>query len=727
MIRVAVAGNPNSGKTTLFNQLTGARARVGNYPGVTVERKEAGARLPSGRAVRLVDLPGCYSLTARSPEEEVAHHVLLGLLGEPKPEIIICVVEAGNLARGLYLVLQLLELERPVVVALSMMDVAEQRGLAIDVPELERRLGCPVVATSARYGKGLGDLLTLLDRTLDTTPRSADAPLRLDPTVYGFGPADRTALTAVSAALLARGERHSFGAALWLLTSNLKEVDAAVGEDMQALLRAERARLGDGDPDRFARRLIQARYDLIDRLLEGVLDRSRERRDRRTERLDRALLHPVFGFAIFGATMFVLFQAVFAWAEPLIGGIEALMAGLAAWLEALIPLDLTRSLVVNGVVAGIGNILVFLPQITLLFLGITVLEESGYMARAAFLLDRFMRRVGLHGKAFIPLMSGFACAVPAIMASRTIESSRDRLVTILVTPFMSCSARLPIYVLVTAAVFATAPPVLGFLSLGGIVITTMYLLGFAAAIGTAWLLKRSMLKAPPPVFLLELPAYQIPQAKEVARRVYERAKVFVTTTGTIILALSMILWAMLTFPRVEMPAPQRAAALAAVADIASAEEQTAALERRERAWALEHSLGGRLGRAIEPLIEPLGFDWRIGIGLVASFAAREVLVSTLGQVYALGADVEPDSPALRDALRADLDPATGTPRFTPLVGVSLLVFFVLALQCLSTFATVKRETNSWKWPLLQLAYMNGLAYAASLAVYQGGRLLGWGT
>ncbi len=375
------------------------------------------------------------------------------------------------------------------------------------------------------------------------------------------------------------------------------------------------------------------------------------------------------------------------------------MSWLAQGVAALVPEGLIRSLLVDGIIAAAGNVLIFLPPIALLFFGITILEESGYMARAAFLLDRFMRKVGLHGKSFIPLMSGFACAVPAIMSARTIESARDRLVVIFVTPFMSCSARLPIYVLAVAAMFSSTPLLFGALSFGGVLITIMYLLGFVAAIFTVWLLKKTVLKAPTPVFLLELPSYQVPDPREVLLRVLERCRAFVVCTGPIILALSVVMWALLTFPRQELG---------------------------EEPAALEHSFAGRIGSAIEPAIEPLGFDWRIGIGLVASFAAREVLVSTLAQVFG-HADPADDAPALSHTLRRAVNPRTGKPVFTPLVGVSLMVFFVLAMQCLSTFATVRRETNSWRWPLLQLAYMNTLAYLASLTVYQLGLSLGLGT
>ncbi len=716
-MRIAVAGNPNSGKTTLFNRLTGARAHVGNYPGVTVERREGQTRLPSGKPGVLVDLPGCYSLTARSAEEEVAHQVLMGAMGGAPPDAIVCVVDATSLARGLYLAVQLCELELPVVVALNMIDLAEAQGLRLDVAALSQRLGCPVVATSGRLGTGLQELLAAVE--------SAKAATALD---YGLQAADRQGIDEVRRELSATGAQASFGHTLWLLTSEAEPLRHAVTPDFLARVTEARRRLDAGEERSFNRRIIAARYQTLDRLLEGVVDAGAQKPHRPTERLDRVLMHPVWGLVVFIAAMFVLFQAVFAWAQPMIDGIEGMMGLLADAAAGAIPLGLTRSLVVNGLIAGVGNILVFLPQIALLFFGLTLLEESGYLARAAFLLDRLMRKVGLHGKAFIPLMSGFACAVPAVMSARTVESRRDRLVTILVTPFMSCSARLPVYILVTAAVFSTSPDVFGFLSVGGLATFAMYVLGFVAAIATAFLLKRSVLRAPSPAFILELPTYKLPLAREVVRRVYERCKVFVTETGAVILALSLVLWALLSFPSQD-PSEAELSARQARLQTMGAEQREAALvelERHDAATRLEGSFAGQLGHAIEPLIAPLGFDWRIGIGLIASFAAREVLVSTLGQVYAIGADVEPDSPALRDSLLADKDPQTGAPRFSPLAGLSLMVFFVLAMQCLSTVAAVKRETNSWRWPLAQLVYMNGLAYVASLRVFQTGKALGFG-
>lgn len=724
-MHVAVAGNPNAGKTTLFNALTGARAHVANYPGVTVEQRVATLQLAGGEQLHITDLPGCYSLVARSPEEQVAHEVLVGRLGRGRPDRIICVVDATQLGRGLYLVQQLLELEMPMVVALNMMDVAEARGIEIDLAALEKRLGVPVIPTDARARRGLDHLLQ----------RLREAPNPIAVRHEDLGPRAEACIEQVQAALHEAGQPGTRGEALWWLTSDLSELKRSVGgvapSVFNVVARArEQLNSGTGDPEAedFNRQLITLRYRRIDEHLQGLITTTRGGKPDLTERIDRVLLHRRWGLAIFAVAMFLLFQAVFAWAEPMIAGVEWLMGALASLLEGGLPQGLVRSLLINGVLAGVGNILVFLPQIALLFFGITLMEESGYMARAAVLLDSLMRRVGLHGKSFVPLMSSFACAVPGVMAARTVESARDRLVTMMVAPFMSCSARLPVYTLVVAAVFSTAAPFYG-LSIGGLVMVAMYLLGFVAAIATAALLKRSVLRGATPALLIELPSYRLPLPREVLRRVVDRCRVFVTQTGTIILAISLLLWGMLTFPQQGLPAHELQARQGEIAQLSDPGERGTALaelQQLDRSTQLRNSVGGRIGRAIEPIIAPLGFDWRIGIGLVASFAAREVLVSTLGQVYALDADVEPDSPALRDALLADKDPRTGQPRFTPLVGLSLMVFFVLAMQCMSTFATVRRETNSWRWPLAQLMYMNTLAFFASLLTYQVGTALGLG-
>jgi len=702
-LRVALAGNPNTGKTSLFNALTGSRAKVGNYPGITVESREGGMTTPAGTAITLVDIPGCYSLTARSMEEEVAHDILIGALGGAGADVIVVVADAANLARNLYLVLQLAELGRPTLLALNMMDVAEAAGVSIDIAGLEKSLGMPVAPIVAPEGRGVPELIGRLDELLANPVTSTLSP--------ALSEADQAPVTALRALLEERGVEASEGQALWLLTSNERHT-ARYPDLQEKILETRRTLAIPGDPGRpadFARRVIMARYDRIDAVFATCVTVTAPPGESRTERLDRVLTHRVWGMGLFVLAMMVLFQAVFTWAEPLIGGIEEAMAWFAGVVGSALPAGVLREMIVDGLIAGVGNILVFLPQILLLFLGVALMEESGYMARVALLLDSVMRRVGLHGKAFVPLLSSFACAIPGIMAARTIETTRDRLVTIMVAPLMSCSARLPVYTLVIAAVFPSNDTVFGVLSLGGLIVTAMYFLGIAAALGMAYIFKRTLLKAPTPALILELPEYQRPQLRTVLLTMYRRGKVFVTQTGTVILALSVILWAAMSYPRPSF-----------------SPEQAAELDDRAQAQIrLRDSVAGTVGRAIEPIIEPLGFDWKIGIGLVGSFAAREVLVSTLGQVYGVGSDVDEESVVLRHALLADKDPQTGKSRFTPLVGLSLMVFFVLAMQCLSTIAVVRRETASWRWPIIMIVYMNVLAWTASLLTYQIGSGLGF--
>jgi ferrous iron transport protein B len=722
-LRIAVAGNPNAGKSTLFNALSGARARVGNYPGITVERREAPVRLLDGTWAQLIDLPGCYSLVARSAEEDVAHRVLMGELGQGAPDRVVCVVDATQLARGLYLALQLLELGLPCVVALNMMDVAAARGISIDAAKLSVELGVPVVPLTARSGVGL----TALRQALGQRCAACPTALTLDLTQGEQAAIDRVA--AAWQALQATGTLpgNPRGHGLWLITSRCSTLAQPLPPALQTAVHDSRGDLDPAEAGAFNRRVIAARYAAIDRILARCQQVGTARAETVSQRIDRIVLNPLLGPVLLVAAMLGLFQAVFAWAAPLVAAVGAGMGLLADTAGQWLPEGYFRELVVHGILAGINSVLSFVPQIALLFFGLAILEESGYLARAAFLLDRLMRRVGLQGKAFVPLMSSFGCAVPGIMAARTLECSRDRLVTILVAPFMSCSARLPVYTLVVGAAFAGAPPLWGAVSVGALVVLAMYGLGFVAAVGTAAVLKRSVLKSAPTAMLMELPAYRMPELRAVVRQVAERARLFVQGTGRTIVALSMLLWALLTFPQVGLPAAELAARQAQVAALCAAEQPQAQvqLDRDARAYALQHSAAGTLGRTLEPAIAPLGFDWRIGVGLIASFAAREVLVSTLAQIYALDPDTEAGSTSLHDAMRADIDPATGASRFTPLVGLSLMVFYVLALQCLSTVATVRRETGSWRWAVAQLSYMNALAYVASLAVYQSGRALGY--
>lgn len=716
--RIAILGNPNAGKSTLFNALTGLRQKVGNYPGVTVEKKTGTCELPSGARAELIDLPGSYSLHPASPDERIVRDVLLGLQSDtPPPDLIVFVVDATNLDRHLNLALQVIELGRPLVLALNMMDAAREQGLEIDFTALERQFGVPVIGVSAAKGEGLGHLRRLMEREIEPSARHfRQRPAHLQRVL------DRLEARLPRHPRLPERARHDFALALLLDD----------GED-DALARSVPPDVLD-DAHTLARRLdslspgwrsddVAGRFEAIRETLAATVTAKGERRDRRRDSIDRVLTHRVLGPAIFVLLMGAVFQSVFAWALPVMDLIDAAVGAAGRAIEGAMPAGPLRSLLVDGIVSGVGTTLTFVPQIAILFFFLGVLEDTGYMARAAFLMDRIMGRVGLSGRAFIPLLSSFACAIPGIMATRTIDNRRDRITTIVIAPFMSCSARLPVYALLIGAFIPNVW--VGFVTLPGIVLFSMYFLGIVAAIVVAALLKRTVLRGGRPLYVMELPPYRVPSWRSILVTVRERSWLFVKNAGTVILAITVVLWFLASYPRggadVRALETQHAAALAA-----GNQPEANLLERRIAGLSLEQSFAGRVGRFLEPAIEPLGFDWRIGIGLVTSFAAREVMVSTLATVFNLG-DADDEVIPLRQSLRDAIDPATGRKAYTPLVAVSLMVFFVLACQCMSTVAVVRRETNSWRWPLFMLFMMNALAWLASFAVYQGGRALGLGT
>ncbi len=707
---IAIAGNPNSGKTTLFNRLTGLRQRVGNYPGVTVEKKTGELALSPTSRADVIDLPGAYSLVARSRDEAVAFDVITGRRGAP-PDLVLIVLDASNLERNLYFALQVLELGRPAVVALNMIDVADDLGLRIDAAAVERALGVPVVPISAAKNTGIDTLTAALGRALAarTTPA---------PRAWAVDAAGEAVLGELTARL------SSVGEATWLLATVAAARDAGtLGtpddplHDLPALAPVARdvsAKLGNG-ASTLPAAVIEARYQTITALTGAAVSRVRPATPTLTDKVDAILLHRALGPLVLVLVLAVVFQTIFTWAEPLMDLIEGTFGALGALAAAHMAEGPLRELTVNGIIAGVGSVLVFIPQIALLFLLLGLLEDSGYLARAAYMMDRLMARVGLHGRAFVPLLSGFACAIPAIMATRTIESPKDRLVTILVTPLASCSARLPVYALVISALFG-GQTVLGFLHVGTLLLLSMYLLSIVSAVGLAALFKRTLLKSPTPPLVLELPPYKAPRLPDVLRRVGERCWVFVKDAGSIIMATTIVLWALLSYPKAE-PAPALVEKRASIeATVPEGEARDAALAEVDGAVAsaqLQQTWGARAGMAIEPIIEPLGFDWRIGIGLIASLAAREVIVATLGLVFALG-DADAESEALRDVVAKN---------YSPLTGLSLMIFFLFAAQCMSTLAIVRRETGSWRWPAFMFGYMTALAYFASLVTYQVGRLI----
>jgi ferrous iron transport protein B len=687
----AMVGNPNCGKTTLFNALTGLRQKVGNYPGVTVEKKIGITYSQHGRPIQLIDLPGAYSLAARSPDEAVLRDVLLGRREDtPQPDRIICVVDAANLERNLYLVHQLLDLGRPLIVALNMMDMAVTAGMKIDAKALEHSLGVPVIPCEAVHGRGLVELKLAMSRIeLPLARHRWDVPAAVAPAVAEL----QASLTGNDQRppLVARAE------ALLLLT-DFDTVRVAGSKPLSArtheILNQWRQRWSAEKTD-WSGVLIRSRYDAIGQLCTGVILRGRDQGPSTSDRIDAVLCHSVWGWLVFAVIMGVMFFSIFSLAEPPMNWIDEHVAALGAWVKGtMAPGDL-RDLITDGIIGGVGGIVIFLPQILILFFFVGLLESTGYMARAAFIMDRPMSKVGLNGRSFIPLLGAYACAIPAIMATRTIENAKDRLVTILVAPLMSCSARLPVYLLMIATLLPGETVPTG--TKVGLMLL-MYALGTLGVFGFAWLFKRTLVRGSPQHMIMELPAYQPPRFKEILRHMIERGWLFLKNAGTIILAISIVLWFLTTYPKHPDPA-------------ATATEQIA------------HSFAGQAGHLLEPVIKPLGFDWRIGIGLVTSFAAREVFVSSMGVIFGVeGAD--DDTAPLRDALRSAQWPG-GAALFTPLVCLTLMVYYVFAMQCMSTVAVVKRETNSWRWPLFQIGYMTGFAWLICFVIYQSGRALGY--
>lgn len=697
-LRVAIIGNPNTGKTTLFNALTGLRQRVGNFAGVTVDRVEGAFKGPDGRRIAVLDLPGSYSLSAGSPDEQIALDVLQRRNHDGwRPDVVLVVVDSVHLERNLFLAGQVIELGIPVVIALNQFDVAEAEGIQIDVPELIHELGVPIVPTVAKRGEGIEPLKQAI-----LTAAVLPPPVRR----FELPEGAQAALEPVEACLIADGFSPGAAAMEALRVLGVERTDTHLAQvpGLADAVRTATATLKE-QGFRPARLESEVRYAWIAEVVGRTVTRAESDRKSLSDKIDRVALHRFWGPVIFLLLMAIVFQSVFTWAEPLQDAIENGIAAMGGAVGSLLPEGDLRSLIVDGVFAGVGSVLVFLPQITFLFTFIGLLEHSGYMARAAFLMDRVMRSVGLHGKSFIPMLSGYACAVPAIMATRTIEDPKDRLATIMVVPLMSCSARLPVYTLLIGA-FIPATAVLPGLTLQGATMLGMYLLGTVTALVVAAIFKRTLLKGPVRPMILELPPYRWPSFKSLVVSVYQRCKMFVQRAGTVILALSIVLWALATYPR-------------------STPDQSLPVEQQQE-QQLEHSILGRIGHVIEPTVRPLGYDWKIGVSIAASFAAREVFVSTMGTIYGVGGD---DETALTQRLREEKD-ATGKPVYSTLVALSLMVFYVYALMCISTVAITVRETGGgavgWKWASIQFAYMLALAYGAAWLVFEGGKALGFG-
>lgn len=707
-LTVALVGNPNSGKTTLFNALTGLRQKVANYPGVTVEKK-TGEWETETALFRVIDLPGCYSLIARAPDEAIAVDHLYGRGSEPPPDAVVCLVDITNLSRHLYLVGQVIEIGRPVVVALTMVDEAAKIGLTVDCRKLSARLHVPVVEVVAADGIGLDKLAAAVNGALAGTWAAPVRPYRLPPAL-------ETRLKEYSP--------HAEATELQTLFCVAGQHTPACTDKLEKVAHQVRAELGV-DEETVRRFIIEARYAWQRDVTREVVSGEVHPAANWTRRLDNVLLHKFAAPLFLVAVLALVFQSVFTWATVPMNAIGYVTG---TWLPSLTNRILApgplQSLINNGIFAGVGSVVTFLPQILLLYFFLTLLEDSGYMARAAFILDRIMSRVGLSGRSFIPLMSSFACAIPGIMATRTVPHRRDRLATILVAPLMTCSARLVIYTLLIAA-FIPHTRIWGPFGLQGLVLLGLYLLGILGAAGAAALFKRTILRGPTPPLLMELPTYRRPHLRTLALTLLERARIFLVTAGTVIFAVSIVMWALFSYPRsgaVERQFVTERATITAQPDGPARTADLTLLDQRFAAERLRHSAAGYFGRAIQPLLAPLGFDWKIGVGIIGSFAAREVFVSTMGVVYGVGS--ASDDRSLVEKLKADRNSQTGQPVWTPLVAITLLVFYAFALQCISTMAIMRRETNSWKWPAFAFGYMTILAYGAALLTHHiGGRFL----
>ena len=716
----------------MFGALVGVRQRVGNYPGVTVERR-SGHLEYAGRKIEMIDLPGLYSLAPRSRDEMVAVDVLLGRHQEDAPvDMVVCVLDASNLNRNLYLLSQVLELGLPTVVAVNMLDVAEKRGVKIDWSELEKRLGVPVVPTQAVRHMGISDLKAAIHRTIGSQrpPHVNPLPATFQQEVEELGAWFRTECSQSGHPPIPRYlvERLILDAngylAGELFAGGCREIGNRLDESRKRL-EAAGFRIPGIETD--------SRYAWVHELIDGVVSEPEGYIVTWSDRIDHVLTHRVWGTVIFAAVMVVLFQAVFAGAVPFMDVIDSFFAILGEWIGARMAEGALRSLLVDGVIAGVGGVIIFLPQILILFFFIGVLEDCGYMARAAYLMDKFMVRVGLSGKSFIPMISSFACAIPGIMATRVIENERDRITTILVAPLMTCSARLPVYALLIAA-FVPAQPVLGILGLRGLTLFALYVLGIITAIVVALLLKRTLLKGETPPFMIELPSYKRPSLRTVLYRVWERGWLFLKCAGTMILAVSIVVWAALYYPHDVQFVDSQPVLVELQSELAQADpgsETYAALEARfehERSGEFQRqSYLGRAGHLIEPVFRPLGWDWRVSCAVLASFPAREVVVATLGIIFNLGDEVDPESDEGATAFGNELHAATwdGSSQklFTLPVALSILVFFALCAQCAATLAVIRRETNSWRWPLFTFGYMTALAYVGALVTYQVGTWL----
>lgn len=695
--KVALIGNPNTGKSTLFNILTGLNQKTGNFPGVTVDKKTGYSKLNDGRVAEIIDLPGTYSLYPKSKDEIIVFEALADIHNPVHPDLIVFIADASNLKRNLLLYTQVADLKIPIIIALNMMDLADKAGIKIRVNELALKLGVQVIPICARKKFGIDDLkqaiafagkLALQTDTIEIQPLAPDLI------------ADISREIGIKNPYIALQYAHQHG--------NLKSILPHQSERIREL---EKQHSFHSSKTQAAETI--SRYSFInDVLFDTVSIDTTVEQETNSNRIDSVLTHKIWGFVIFTGILFVLFQAIFAWSEYPMSLIEAVFVWLGKTAHNLLPAGVLTDLFVDGVLAGLSGVLVFIPQIAILFVFISILEDTGYMSRVTFMMDKIMRKVGLNGKSVVPMIGGLACAVPSIMSARNIENWKDRMITIMVTPLVSCSARLPIYTLLISLV-VPKNTVWGFINMQGLVLMAMYVLSIVSAIIVAWVMKKIIRSRERGYFIMELPVYRMPRWNNVFMTMYEKVTTFVFEAGKVIIAISIILWVLASYGP-----PKR---MKVINNQFSSVKYTqkynlAEIERLKSSAKLENSYAGIMGKSIEPLIKPLGFDWKIGIALITSFAAREVFVGTMATIYSVDSDGDMDT--VRDKMRLAKDPDTGLPVFTTAVAFSLMIFYAFAMQCMSTVAVVYRETKSWKWPAIQVAYMTGMAYFSSLLVYQ---------
>ncbi len=697
-IHIALVGNPNSGKSSLFNCLTGLNQKVGNFPGVTVDKRTGTSLFSDNTTANIIDLPGTYSLYPKRLDEWVSYRVLIGQDKDINADVFVVVVDASNLKRNLLFCTQIIDLKKPVVLALTMVDLAKTKGIHINVSELEIELGVPVVSVNPRKQKGVAQLKKTIEQTasnlyripardfIDNKALCATPVLEMQELIPGIS---------------------DYAAIHYLINHEHFELGTTIQDSIENI-----ERKNNFNPTKTQATEILQRYTRIKHVMKvAVSEPDPLQKTIFTDKLDNVLLHRRWGYLILLAVLFLLFQSVFLLAQIPMDWIDYGFSAASGWLSNNLPQAWWSDLLINGVVAGLGGIFIFIPQIMILFGLITLLEDTGYMARISFLTDRLMRSVGLNGKSVMPLISGFACAVPAIMSARSIENKKERLLTILVTPLISCSARLPVYTILIGLVIPNKY-FLGFLGLQGLVMMGLYLLGLVMALVVSYIAKWFINIKEKSFFILELPTYRAPRWNNVLHTMVNKAKIFVTDAGKVIMVISLILWALSSFgPPKRMETISKQYELEKAQNIKPIEE----VENEYSTAKLENSFAGILGKSIEPAIQPLGYDWRIGIALITSFAAREVFVGTMATLYSVGDDNE--GLRLKDKMKAAKKP-DGTPLFTLATGLSLMIFYVFAMQCMSTLAITRRETKTWKWPVIQFTYMTALAYLMSLIAYQ---------